>query len=272
MLCLKPIGWAQTNRAGSAYDSEPSNAAELEAKSVVAGYDLVADAKRKATMSPEEAAWEAVLEENLGNFYLPRYKRDKLAGKETAWDYVKDDPKLPRVLLIGDSISRGYTLTVRHELRGRANVHRAPANCGRTAYGLEKLSVWLGDRKWDLIHFNFGIHDRRTPLPIYAQNLEKIVAELKKTGASLLWARTTPPTSAENNENFSEAQCDQLNRVADEIMQRQVIPEVDLHTLIKPRLAELQLPNNVHFREQGYEVLGRQVADSILAVLAGTKN
>ena len=92
-----------------------------------------------------------MLEENLGDFYLQRYKKMKLAGEETAWDYVLDDPALPRVLLIGDSISRGYTRTVRHQPAGKVNVHRAPDNCGPTQKGLEKLDLWLGDGKWGLI-------------------------------------------------------------------------------------------------------------------------
>ena len=43
---------------------------------------------------------------------------------------VKDDPQLPRILIIGESISRAYTARVRKRLLGKANVHRAPANCG----------------------------------------------------------------------------------------------------------------------------------------------
>ena len=65
-----------------------------------------------------------MLQENLGSFYLPAHQADKLAGKSNAWDYVLDDPKLPRVLLIGDSVSRGYTLAARKYLAGKANVHR----------------------------------------------------------------------------------------------------------------------------------------------------
>ena len=72
---------------------------------------------------------------------------------------ITDDPKLPRVLLIGDSISMGYTLPVRKMLAGTANVHRVPENAGDTARGLEKLDAWLGDKPWDVIHFNFGLHD-----------------------------------------------------------------------------------------------------------------
>src|SRR5688572_12316649 len=74
---------------------------------------------------------------------------------------IKDDPKLPRVLLIGDSISMGYTVPVRRQLEGKANVHRIPENGGPTINGLKKLDAWLGDGKWDVIHFNWGLHDLR---------------------------------------------------------------------------------------------------------------
>ncbi len=74
---------------------------------------------------------------------------------------IKDKPGLPRVLLIGDSISMGYTLPVRRILDGKANVHRIPANGGPTTRGLASIDKWLGEGNWDLIHFNWGIHDLR---------------------------------------------------------------------------------------------------------------
>ncbi len=86
---------------------------------------------------------------------------------------MPDVPGRPRVLLIGDSVSRGYTLATRKELAGRASVHRAPENCGPTANGLKKLDAWLGAGKWDVIHFNFGIHDRATPLADYESRLDE---------------------------------------------------------------------------------------------------
>ena len=49
-----------------------------------------------------------------------------------AYAAVKDDPTLPRVLLIGDSISIGYTVPTREKLKGKANVHRPGTNCGPT--------------------------------------------------------------------------------------------------------------------------------------------
>ncbi len=57
---------------------------------------------------------------------------------------------------------------------------------------MKKLDVWLGDGKWDVIHFNFGIHDRAAKPADYEQRLETIVTRLKATGAKLIWASTTP--------------------------------------------------------------------------------
>lgn len=226
----------------------------------------------KSTLSPERRKWEETLDATLGSFYLPGRKSDVVSGKPDAWDFVEDDPNLPRVLLIGDSISRGYTMDVRKALAGKANVHRAPENCGSSTRGLKNLSIYLGDEKWDVIHFNFGIHDRNAKPDEYTANLEQIISGLDKSGAKLIWARTTPSASATNNEHYSPEQCVKLNETADAVMMKHGIPEDDLYTLVQPRLAELQLTNNVHFNDQGYALLGNQVASSILMVLGGGTN
>ena len=53
-----------------------------------------------------------------------------------ALQQIEDVSGLPRVLLIGDSISMGYTVPVRELLKGKANVHHPPTNCGPTTRGL----------------------------------------------------------------------------------------------------------------------------------------
>ena len=223
--------------------------------------------QKKATLSPARQAWEIVLEQNLGNgFYLPIHKRDFVKGASTAWDFVADDPKLPRVLLIGDSVSRGYTLPTRAALAGKANVHRAPENCGPTANGLKKLDIWLGEGKWDVIHFNFGIHDRATPLADYTDRLAQILARLQATGAKIIWASTTPiPDDPEKKQ--TAASIIERNRAAAELMARHGVAIDDLCTAITPQLATLQNPKDVHFTAAGYDFLGRQVAASILTQL-----
>ena len=242
---------------------EPTNADEAAARKAAA--EQAIDAQYAAwveTLSPERRAWETVLQDQLGSFYLPIHKREKVAGRSNAWDFVEDDPALPRVLLIGDSVSRGYTLAVRKALDGRANVHRAPANCGPTASGLKNLHVWLGDGKWDLIHFNFGIHDRNTPVADYAARLEELVGRLKTTGARLMWATTTPiPDDPEKKQ--TAASIVERNASAAALMEKHGVAVDDLFAAVTPHLAEYQNPNDVHFNGAGYDFLGQTVARAI---------
>ena len=143
---------------------------------------------------------------------------------ESALAPVSDQPGLPRVLLIGDSISVGYTLPVRHALEGVANVHRVLKNSGPTTEGLEHLDEWLGKDQWDVIHFNFGLHDlrqlkpgqRQVPLDVYEGNLKRLVARLKQTGATLIWATTTPAPEGAAQRN--PADVPRYNEIALRIM------------------------------------------------------
>jgi hypothetical protein len=248
--------------------AEPTNAAEAAAKK--AAEDKRIDElyqQKRATLSPERQAWETLLEQNLGNgFYLPLHKRDFVRGASTAWDFVPDIPGRPRVLLIGDSVSRGYTLPARAALAGRASVHRAPENCGPTANGLRKLDVWLGTGKWDVIHFNFGIHDRATPPADYEARLRQIFVRLKATGAKVIWASTTPIPRDEAKKQTPESIVER-NAIAARLAREHGAAIDDLFAFITPQLATLQNPNDVHFNARGYEALGQQVARSIEAAL-----
>lgn len=231
-----------------------------------AAEDAAAFAAWKATLPPEQQAWETILEENLGSFYLPIYYREKRAGKVTAWDYVQDDPALPRVLLIGDSISRAYTVGVRQMLQGKANVHRAPENCGPTANGLKKLDLWLGQGRWDLIYFNFGIHDRSTPIADYERRLEEIIVRLKATGAKVVWASSTPVPVDDARHQPAKA-IPELNAAATRLAEKHQLTVDDLYTYIFPYLGATQKPADVHFNDEGYRLLAYRVSETIRALL-----
>jgi hypothetical protein len=249
--------------------AEPTNAKEAAEKKAKAAAAI--DAKYQVwvkALSPAHQAWEQVLQGELGGFYLPIHKRQKVAGQGNAWDFVVDDPKLPRVLLIGDSVSRAYTETVRRELAGKANVHRAPANCGPTARGLQKIDIWLGDGKWDFIHFNFGIHDRNTPLADYRRRLEELIVRMKKTGARILWANTTPIPDVPKK-RFTAASIIERNEAAAKVMSKHDISIDDLFAAITPRLGELQNVDDCHFNGPGNTFLGQQVARFLAKQLAG---
>ncbi len=267
LLVALPLALAPALRA-----AEPAPvSAEAAAKKAAEDQRIAAlYQQKKSTLSPERQAWETLLEQNLGNaFYLPIHKRDFVKGASTAWDFVVDDPKLPRVLLIGDSVSRAYTLGVRKALAGRANVHRAPENCGPTANGLKKLDLWLasaGPAQWDVIYFNFGIHDRATPLADYSTRLTQIVARLKQPGATVIWASTTPIPD-DPSKKQTAASIVERNATAAALMAQHQIAVDDLFTFITPHLAETQKPGDVHYNDRGYDLLSQHVAATIRAKL-----
>jgi len=188
---------------------------------------------------------------------------------------IQDVAGLPRVLLIGDSISMGYTLPVRELLKGKANVHRIPTNGGPTLRGLESLKRWLGDGKWDVIHFNWGLHDLRlddagkyqVPLDEYAKNLKELVKQLKATGAKLVWCSTTP-VPEKCTPPRKNADVIAYNAAAKKIMDENGIALDDLYAFALPKIKELQLPDNVHFSPEGSAELAKAVVASIELALA----
>ncbi|MEO1011165.1 MAG: sulfatase-like hydrolase/transferase [Bacteroidota bacterium] len=144
-------------------------------------------------------------EQRVWNALYPRHHRTK------TWRFVDRHPETPNVLIVGNSISIGYTEYVKSEVNW-ADVCRVPENCAETSNFLKKHRKFLGDGDWDVIHFNFGLHDlkrlmpegkldktrkaeRLVPVEQYKENLEKIIQILKGTGARLVFATTTivPP-------------------------------------------------------------------------------
>ena len=110
---------------------------------------------------------------------------------------AQDDPNLGRYLFIGDSISGNYDKALRNALMGKLNIYHPPTNCGPVRKGVENIVQWLGayDQPglgWDVISFNFGQWDSANTKARYQEDLEKVIAELKKTKAKLIFVTTTP--------------------------------------------------------------------------------
>jgi acyl-CoA thioesterase-1 len=194
---------------------------------------------------------------------------------------IKDQEGLPRVLLIGDSISIGYTLPVRELLKGKANVHRPSANCGPTSRGVSGIDQWLGKGKWDVIHFNWGLHDlkylgpkgqnladpkatdshQQIPPAEYEKNLQLLVKRMKKTGAHLIWCSTTPVPSGAKGRVVGDSM--KYNQIALRVMKEHDIPVDDLYGFSIGKLEKIQRPANVHFTPEGSRMLAEEVVKAI---------
>lgn len=195
-------------------------------------------------------------------------------------------PDLPEVLLIGDSISIAYTPIVATLLKDQARISRPDVNCEHTAFGLLHLMDWLGTTRWDVIHFNFGIWDahylyngapefnveligienmkRRHSTSEYVANLGHIVSLLKQSGADLIWASTTPfYTYGEETIRIVE----ENNLAAARLMNSTGIRINDLYALCLPNVNTWLVRNSCHFEPAGNEQIARQVAAIISEVL-----
>jgi lysophospholipase L1-like esterase len=214
-----------------------------------------------------------------GSVELKKKKKKKKTAK------VAIDQNLPFVLIIGDSISMGYTGAVREKLKGQANVIHNPGNSQGTTNSLKNLSAWLGDRKWDVIHFNWGLHDlkhvkvagtsensndfndpQQADLAAYTANIKKLVAQLKATGSPLIFATTTPYPAGVKPARAPEDAA-KYNAAALKVMTENNIEVNDLYALVLPQLKTLQKPVNVHFHKEGSQLMAEQVSQAIKKLL-----
>lgn len=201
-----------------------------------------------------------------------------LSHKPVTCNTVKSD--LPNVLILGDSISIGYTPFVGKLLESYANVYRPQTNCSSSAIYLEHLDEWLDNKKWDVIHFNCGLHDinknnnekinrvgeHRVSLNEYKDNLNQISNIIMNAAKIPIWATTTPVP--ENSPGRMIGDEVEYNETAERIMNKKSIVINDLYAYILPYTPHfLTAPDNVHYTEAGYEKLGEKVAEFIKAQL-----
>jgi hypothetical protein len=195
---------------------------------------------------------------------------------------------LPCALIIGDSISQGYTWLVRDLLKGKVNVDRPRTNCGDTKNGLANIDAWLGDRQWDVVHFNWGLHDlcyRHPDAEVYGnrdkvkgtiavepdqyrENLEKLVERMKSSAKTLIWASTTvvPPGEVGRIEGDDSI----YNEIAAGIMTANGVVMNDLYSITSDFGPEMfTLPCDVHYGDEGLKIIAEQVTRAIEA--AATK-
>ncbi len=189
------------------------------------------------------------------------------------WISHANETNLPRVLLIGDSITRAYYPEVEKRLEGKAYVGRlATSAFVSDPVLLKQIEMMLSQYKFDVIHFNNGMHGWQHDEKAYAEALPKLLETIQKHApdAKLIWANTTPLKVSPNlpPDNQTQATDERIaarNKIALKIMQAKGIPIDDLNSPMRghPEFHS----DNVHFNDQGIAMQAAQVAAQVEKLL-----
>ena len=196
--------------------------------------------------------------------------------------FVENDPDLPNVLLMGNSISIGYTPYVRSALEGKANVYRIPDNGGSTLDMFKNQALWLGKTHWDVIHFNWGLHDLKyllnnqlningeqvVPVDEYEVNMDSIVRILTPEADHLIFATTSHIPSAAAGRIAGDEVI--YNEAALRVMENYSYVMIDDQYTLTNEYPLHNSESDVHFTNEGKEMQGEQAAAKILEALEGT--
>ena len=151
---------------------------------------------RKIATMPEQAVagMTMVGGKEANRAAAPHVARESIEWADI-WIPEANATTLPRVLLIGDSITRGYYPKVVEQLKGKASVARLASSksIGDPAL-LAEVALVLDQCRFDVVHFNNGLHGWGYSEDEYQKHFPGLVATLRRHApkAKLIWAATTP--------------------------------------------------------------------------------
>jgi len=280
LLSSRPQAWCSVDNY---YECAPSTASAS------------APASASAKPAPAPGAAATVL--------LPRG-----AARETAscGNLTKPlDPTRKNVLLVGDSISMtppytpgGYGgaleallakqgIAVQHAggdfSGGQAGDSEMGTLCTDPGYAGGYFAGLPAGARFDLIHFNYGLHDLAnygptlppTPLPQYGANLVTVYQRFAARAKAVMWTSTTPCPNVTTSYDRSYDKVVAYNARAIEVLKplAPVWLEDDLWSDFIAQCGDhykacsLQLPANVHLSPAGITFAAEAAAKRILAVL-----
>ncbi len=202
--------------------------------------------------------------------------KQRLEGIEWCdiWQPNQTKSGLPRVLLIGDSITRAYYPTVQKQLEGKALVDRLSSSAFITdPMLLEQVAMVLDNTHYDIIHFNNGMHgwqhseeEYRAGFPVFLETIRKHAPTAK-----LIWASTTPIEEGIlvklGEPRPSNQRIAARNAIALAIVKPLGIGMDDLYTPMQGHPELHPEKDKVHFNAEGTALQSKQVSSEIERLL-----
>jgi hypothetical protein len=200
--------------------------------------------------------------------------REDIEWSDFWWEHEGDQSK-PRVLFIGNSISRAYYPEVTAKLSGIANCDRYSTSRSIADPALlQETKIAMGKYRHSVIHFNNGLHGWHLNGEQYEKGLIQFVRFLKKHkagGCQLIYSLTTPVSSPDPNiilDPKRNATVMERNRIALKVMKENNIPVIDLYGLMETDLNKYVFDKgNLHYKREGYVLMAELISKRITELL-----
>lgn len=204
----------------------------------------------------------------------------KITREDTEWSdfWWKNEPDVskPRVLFVGNSITRGYYPTVSAKLAETVNCDRyCTSRSIEDPSLMQETKIAMGKYKHVVIHFNNGLHGWHLTGEQYEKGLRKYVRFLmanKSRNCKLVYSLTTPVPSKEPGVKLDPERNKvvmERNSIALKVMKEYNIQVIDLYGLMEPELEKYSSSKgDLHYRKEGYEMMAQKIGDEILKLIA----
>ena len=182
-----------------------------------------------------------------------------------SWCDDTNESDLPRVLLVGDSITYGYQEKVRALLAGVCYVDYLATSYAVDMPIYNKLVETMAfDSKYDLVHFNHGLHGKHMSKRTYKSRLKRLLSKLEGK-MKIMLAKTTFVYQEGNKRKDASwmKRVTERNEAMEELATEGGYAVDDLYTVSVQIPVEKRYVDGTHYLDEGYEILAQAVAAKI---------
>ena len=185
------------------------------------------------------------------------------------WCEDTNDASLPRVALVGDSITEGYFRAVFNALKGVAHVDVLATSYSILSKAYQNtVKSFIADSDYVVVHYNYGLHAYGVDDDAYETECSAMLEFIAKRAKAVVATTTTVLESDLKTESaYWKDKVLARNARLTKVAKEKGLPVDDLNALSQTLPGEYRAPDGVHFSEKGYQALAELVADSVKQVL-----